>query len=236
LVQVGAIVIPETFIARDPVTYLRQFLLASEQTDVTPADVAYVLKTMARELLPTCPRGRQRCPQLGVFGDWMSHDQLDRSAEGQAALATVAEAMPLHGTEGRDNKWLEERVNHGVSFGALRLELLATARRFGLPETWFASWEKWQKFGWLIAFEVSGRHVLLGARPGAAARQRIANTALDPRHRPTRMTLVIGSDNSLWWRIETEDTTVLMVQVLLGGFRPDDFPTPARWRSPFEPE
>jgi hypothetical protein len=229
-------VIPNVFIARDPAVYLGQVLLATEQRALTPADVVYVLKTVARELLPKCPEGRRRCPQVAVFGDLIVHEQLDRSAEGQAALATIAEAMPMHDGDVRDNRWLEERVNSGISFGALRLELLAVARHWRLPDTWFASWDRWQRFGSTLAFEISGRHVSMGARAGAAARRRMTETTLDPRHHPARMTLVIGSDKSTWWRIETEDTTVLMVQALLGGFRPDDFPTAAGWRSPLEPE
>lgn len=62
------------------------------------------------------------------------------------------------------------------------------------------------------------------------------NTPLNSRHYPVAMMLVLGSDHRLWWQVKTADTTVIVVQALLGGFRADDFPTPAGWRSPFEPE
>jgi hypothetical protein len=44
-------VLPE-FTSRDPVAFLGQLLLETEHRDLTLADVGYVLKTMARELLP----------------------------------------------------------------------------------------------------------------------------------------------------------------------------------------
>lgn len=231
-------VLPE-FTSRDPIAFLGELLRTTEHREVTPVDVVYVLRTMARELLPKVPHGRRCCPQAVLVGDWIVHERLDRSAPGQAAIAVVAEALSRHGSNGLDNKWLEEQVNRGVSFGALRLELLAIARHYRLPETWFASWERWQLFGRSLAFEVSGRPVVLplGGVGAAAekARARIRRTALDSGHHPAAMMLTLGSDGRLWWQIKTADTTVIVVQALLGGFRPDDFPTPAGWRSPFEP-
>ena len=86
-----------TVIAREPVGHLREFL-AQRQAGVLQAhDVVYVLKTAAREILPgTGFAGR--CAQLGLFSDWVVHDEIDRSPVGQAAIAAIAEAIPSTAT------------------------------------------------------------------------------------------------------------------------------------------
>ena len=222
---------------REPVQYLKQFIAGRVGRVLEPQDVVYILKTASREILPNAGL-RGRCPQLELFSDWTAHNELDRSAAGQAAIARIAEALPYHGQDGRDEKWLEEEVNGGIAFWTLRLELLAVCRRFGLPEQMFTTWEAWQLFALPLAFEVSGRPVRLGQHGKAAqsAKDRISKSGLHSDHRPHTLTLVhieqAGPQTAGWrWQIESPNVKVL-VQVLLGGFRLGDFPTPPGWQSP----
>jgi hypothetical protein len=222
---------------RDPIRYLRVFMGERVRQALGPHEVVYIVKTVAREILPTANL-EGTCPQLGLFADWVVHDELGRSSAGQAAIARIAEALPLHGQGGRDEKWLEEEVNGGISFAALRLELLAACRRFDLPDYLFTSWEAWQRFALPLAFEVSGRPVLIpsNGKRGKEARERIAASGLPSEHQPHTLTLVhVDDDGGLikgwWWEAEMPVGKVL-VQLLLGGFRPSDFPEPAGWRPP----
>jgi hypothetical protein len=223
-------------VVRDPVQYLRQFITERIGIALAPHDVVYILKTAAREILPA-GGFKGRCPQLELFSDWTLHDELDRSTAGQAAIARIAEALPLHGEGGRDNKWLEEEVNGGISFWGLRLELLAVCRRFNLPEDMFTTWDAWQRFALPLAFEVSGRPVRL-THSGKAAKEtkdRIAKVGLHADHQPNTLTVIrIEGDQhmkGLQWEVKLPAAKVI-IQLLLGGFRMSDFPTPAGWRSP----
>jgi hypothetical protein len=213
-------------VVRDAIGYLRTFLAERESRRLEPQDVVYVLKTIAREILP---HSFPKCDQLSLFTDWAVHNELDRSHAGQAAIATIAEALPLHGQGGRDNKWLEEAINDTISFGALRLELLKVCQHLGLPETIFATWESWQRFALPLAFEISGRPVRLGSKTSKAVKGRIAASGLPPQHQPGSLRLVLDTSTNgrAWWQIET-DVANVNVQVLYGGFRPADFPTPTQ--------
>lgn len=223
-------------VVRDPTSYLRQFIAERLERPLSPHDVVYMLKTMARELLPAADL-KGRCPMIELFSDWTVHDKLDRSTAGQAAIARVAEAFPLHGQDGRDNKWLEEEVNGGISFWKLRLELLAVCRRFELPDGMFTTWDEWQRFALPLAFEVSGRPVQLGrdGKGAKSARARISRSGLHPDHQPHTLALIRiegdGPVKGLQWEAKFAMGTVI-VQVLLGGFRLTDFPTPAAWIAP----
>ncbi|SRR6266542_668887 len=222
---------------RDPIEYLKVFIAERVGRALEPHDVVYILKTTAREILPTA-RLKGKCPQLELFSDWTVHSELDRSPAGQAAIARVAEAFLLHGKNGRDNKWLEEEVNGGISFSALRLELLAVCRHFHLRDDIFSSWEAWQRFALPLAFEVSGRPVILGQNHKAAkdAKDRISRSGLHPDHQPHTLTLLHFEDADKHvngWRWEAKALAgSVVVQLLLGGFRMSDFPVPADWRSP----
>ncbi len=224
-------------VVRDPVSYLCQFIGERQALALAPHDIVYILKTVAREILPAAGLNG-RCPQIELFSDWMVHNKLDRSTAGQVAIARLAEAMPLHGQPGRDNKWLEEEVNGGISFWALRLELLAVCRRFNLPDSMFTTWDAWQRFALPLAFEVSGRPVHLGqdGRAAKSARDRIGKSGLDPDHHPHTMTLIrIEGDEpvkGLQWEAKLSNGVIVIIQVLLGGFRLTDFPTPVGWVSP----
>ena len=220
------------FAARDPGTFLAQFLNDARTRVLGPADVVYVLKTVARELVSGAGM-RGKCPHMELFTDWTVHGEIDRSPVSQNAIAAIAEAIPLHGTGGRDNKWLEDVVNDAVSFGALRLELVSACRRFQLPEEFFTSWTFWQRFAIPLAFEVSGRRIALGDRASAskAARNRIAAVSLEPAHQPSTLAIVVWQEKH-WWRVETTDGTSILIQALLGEFPSTDFPTPPGWASP----
>jgi hypothetical protein len=219
---------------RDPVEHLKEHLLKCQSADPSPADVVYVLKTAAREILPTAGL-EKKCAQLEIFADWVVHDEIDRSPAGAAALVKIAEAIPLHGTDVRhDNKWLEEVVNDDLSFWRLRLDLLALCRRFHLPEGMFATQNEWHRFALPLAFEVSGRPVSISPVHGGAikvARERLAQGPLPPEQRPTNIRVVGETPAKWWWEIKTP-TAGIVVQVLFGSFRPIDFPTPPGWASP----
>jgi hypothetical protein len=213
-------------VQRDPVSYLRSFLSERESRRLHPHDVVYVLKTAARELLPSA--GMQKCKQLSLFADLAVHNELDRSAEGQTAIAAIAEAIPFHGQPGRDNKWLEAAINDAVSFGGLRHELLTVSQQFGLPDFFFSSWESWQQFALPLAFEISGRPVSLGTKTAKTVKARIATSGLPSHHQPRSLQLLLDTSTNgrAWWQIET-DVAMLRIQVLYGGFRPSDFNVPA---------
>jgi hypothetical protein len=222
---------------RDPVECLRAFIAERAQTSLGPHEVAYIVKTTAREILPAANL-KGTCPQLDLFADWVVHNELNRSGAGQAAIARIAEAFSLHGQEGRDEKWLEEEVNGGISFSSLRLELLAACRRFDLVDDFFTSWEAWQRFALPLAFEVSGRPVVISSagKAGREARERVVATGLPTEHQPHTLTLIHVEDDGSpirgwWWEAQMPVGRVL-VQLLLGGFRASDFPVPAEWRPP----
>lgn len=222
--------------SRDPVAFLAEHLRGAATRTLGAVDVAYTVNTIARELLPAAGFVGLS-PQLRLFSDWIVHDKIDRSPAGQHALATIAEAIPQHGTEGHDETWLEEQLNDAVSFGALRLELLAACRWFRLPEDMFTSWDSWQRFAVPLAFEVSGRRIVLGmnTRASKEARARIDATSLDPVHRPVNLMIVFDADWKFWWRIETTGGVAIVIQTLFGGFRSEDFPVPPGWESPLVP-
>jgi hypothetical protein len=228
-------------VVRDPTKYLKQFITERVGRALAPHEVVYILKTAARELLPAAGL-KGKCPQLELFSDWSVHNELDRSPAGQAAIARIAEAIPLYGEGGRDNKWLEEEVNGGISFWSLRLELLDVCRSFGLPDDIFATWAAWTRFALPLAFEVSGRLVRLGAqatKATKAAKDRIAKSGLHPDHQPNTLRLVhIEGDkhqNGFHWEVGLPAATIV-IQVLFGGFRLGDFPTPAGWQSSLGPQ
>ena len=220
---------------RDPVAYLRAFLQERQGTELLPHDVVYILKTAVREILAAENLGGQ-CEQLGVFADWVVHDEIDRSAAGARALANIADAIPLHGTDStHDNKWLEEVVNADLSFWKLRLELLAFCRKFDMPEGMFTTPEAWHRFALPLALEISGRPVSMSATHGGSVRQardRLAAAALPAAHRPASLRIVAETPQKWRWLIELSDTTKIVVQVLFGTFRGTDFPTPQGWVSP----
>ena len=212
-------------VERDPIGYLNTFIAERESRRLEPHDVVYVLKALAREVAPRASSLKRN--QMSLFADWVVHGELDRSPEGQAAIATIAEALPLHGQGGRDDKWIEEVVNDAISFGALRVELLQACHHFGLPELLFGTWESWQRFALPLAFEVSGRRIVLGSKASKAIKGRVAASGLPPHHQPCSLRLVLdtSANGRAWWQIETPVATV-NIQVLYGGFRPADFPTP----------
>jgi hypothetical protein len=213
-------------VARDPIGYLGTFLGERQSCALQPHDVVYVLKTLAREISPLVSSLKH--DQMSLFADWVVHGKLDRSKEGQAAIATIAEALLQHGEVGRDNKWIEEVVNDALSFGALRVELLQACQHFGLPESLFATWESWQRFALPLAFEVSGRRIRLGSKASRTIKGRVAASGLPPHHQPCSLGLVLDTsvNGQAWWQIETP-VAMLNIQVLYGGFRSADFPTPA---------
>jgi len=45
--------------------------------------------------------------------------------------------------------------------------------------------------------------------------------------------LVIEGGSKLQWCVETSGGSAIVIQALLGGYLPADFPTPAGWTSPF---
>jgi hypothetical protein len=224
---------------RSPLDYLGKFLQDHEASGWTPADVVYVLKTAAREILPAAQLAR-RCMQLELFADWVVHKELDRSPQGNDAIATIAETLAQFDDHGEGaNRWCEERLNNVISFGTLRLDLLAVCRRFALPEASFASWEAWQHFAVCLAFEVSGRPIALRDRGNNAkpAKARVSVSGMPPGRLPESVELICVEDDAVkggpwWWAVTLEDTTRILVQVLFGGYRPEDFPVPANWRSP----
>jgi hypothetical protein len=219
-------------VVRDPVEYLRQFLAQSQDGQRSPQDVVYVLKTMAREILPGAGFRRNQCPQLELFADWAAHNEIDRAQVGRDAVAAIAEAIPLHGSDAQhDNKWIEEVLNGAISFGGLRLDLLAVCRHFGLPDGLFTTIEAWNRFAFPLAFELSGRRVLLGNhRPTA---DRISRAGLPADHQPQSLMIQLEADDNgkPLWAVKTNAATIY-IQVLFGGFRPSDFPTPQGWQSP----
>ena len=212
-------------VARDPIGYLNTFLAERESRRLEPHDVVYALKALAREVAPQASSLKR--DQMSLFADWIVHGELDRSAEGQAAIATIAEALPLHGQEGRDNKWIEEVVNDAISFGALRIEMLQACQHFGLPEVLFETWESWQRFALPLAFEVSGRRIRLGSKASKTINGRVAASGLPPHQQPCSLGLVLdtSANGRAWWQIESP-AGMLNVQVLYGGFRPADFHRP----------
>ncbi len=222
-------------VVRDPVDHLRRFIAERVDRVLQPHDVVYILKTVAREILPTAGL-KGRCPQAEMFFDWTVHHELDRAKIAPSALATIAEALTLHGKDGRDNKWLEEQVNDGISFWRLRLELIAACWRFDLPDGMFTTWEAWKRFALPLTMEVSGRPVHLGERgPAKAAREQIEKIGVPADQRPEtlRIVNVLGDTHEagLWWQV-TAPVATIQVQVLLGEFRKTDFPIPPGWQPP----
>lgn len=224
-------------IIRDPTDSLRVLVreCAERQRQLHPHEVAYILKVAAREILPAAGLDG-RCQQLRLFADWTLHEEIDRSATGQAAIATIAEAVSRHGESGCDNKWVEEQFNNAVSFGTLRLELLAVCQRFEISDELFSSWEIWQRFALPLALELSGRWIRLGDGPHArAAKRRIESTSLPEPHRPQRLTLGFDPQGKARWCVQTAGNVFILVQVLFGGLRSEDVPAPEGWQSPLAP-
>jgi hypothetical protein len=220
--------------SRNPIKSLRVFIDERVGRPLGAHDVVYVLKTAAREILPAAGLSG-RCPQLEIFAHWVVHHELDRSLLGDEAIAMIAEAFPLHGYEGRDEKWLEEQVNDGISFAKLRLDLIAVCRRFEVSEEIFSTWDAWRRFALPLAEEVSGKPVRVGQR-SKMARERIENAGLPLEHRPQSVSLLHVEDppariNGWFWEVQLPTGRVL-VQLLLGGFRQTDFPVPLGWQSP----
>jgi hypothetical protein len=205
-----------------------------EKAQLGPHHVAYILKTVQREVLPAHGLS-EKCPQLRLFTDLTLHEELDRNPLGYEAIAKFAEAIPLHGKDGRDNKWLEEIINSGLSFSLLRLDLLAVCKQFSLPASRFETWESWQSFALPLSFEISGRPIRLlpggGARKDATSRVQQSIPIQD--HQPASITLCIDAHEKRWWNVETSGKIRMLIQVLFGGFRPIDFPHPEGWVSPF---
>ncbi|MGA7742436.1 MAG: hypothetical protein WBP56_01205 [Polyangia bacterium] len=192
--------------------------------------MVYVLKTAAREILPANNLAG-KCKHLELFANWVVHDRIDRSPLGADALVKIAEALSKQGTGDRDIKWLEEEVNEALSFGNLRLDLVAFCRHFDLPDSTFIAWEAWQLFALALAFEVSGREISISDRV-KNARAAMANVPMLEEHRPTALRLAVDREmRKCWWLIKLPVAEVQM-QVLFGGFRMSDFPTPVGWRSP----
>lgn len=220
---------------RDPIQCLRQVLAGREAGGWQMQDVVYVLKTAAREVLPAYNL-RGRCASLELFSDWVVHEQLDRSPKGAEALVEIAKALPLHGTGGRDNGWLEEVVNRALSFSALRLDLVGFCRHFNLPEVVFTEWERWLGFAVSLAFEVSGHPISISEKAGRvkAAQAAMSQVPLAQQHRPTSLRLAVDQEaRKCWWLVQLPVAEV-QIQVLFGGFRPSDFPTPQGWTSPLQ--